>query len=110
MNLIAFGPFTEKVIAFNSNYPGLHIIYGHNEAGKSSALRALQCMLYGFPERISDDFIHPYGKLRIGGTLCLSNGKILEFIRRKARVNALRGADDAEVIEWTKVFLKPCSE
>ncbi|OQX27919.1 MAG: hypothetical protein BWK80_02705 [Desulfobacteraceae bacterium IS3] len=105
LNLIAFGPFTEKVIAFNSNYPGLHIIYGHNEAGKSSALRALQCMLYGFPERISDDFIHPYAKLRIGGTLCLSNGKILEFIRRKARVNALRGADDAEVIDESELLL-----
>jgi ABC-type hemin transport system ATPase subunit len=38
--LQAFGPFTGKVIDFAGHGTNLHLIYGPNEAGKSSALRA----------------------------------------------------------------------
>lgn len=55
VNLIAFGPFTETVLDLSEGEEGLHIIYGPNEAGKSSALRALRQMLYGIPDRSADD-------------------------------------------------------
>ena len=58
VNLIAFGPFTETVLDLSEGEEGLHIIYGPNEAGKSSALRALRQMLYGIPDRSADDFLH----------------------------------------------------
>ena len=35
LELKAFGPFTEQTLRFDSKTPGLHIIYGVNEAGKS---------------------------------------------------------------------------
>ena len=36
LDLKAFGPFTDRTLEFDSKEPGLHIIFGPNEAGKSS--------------------------------------------------------------------------
>lgn len=52
LSLVAFGPFSGQVLDFSSSLPGLHIVYGPNEAGKSSAMRALQALLFGFPARM----------------------------------------------------------
>ncbi|SPD75411.1 hypothetical protein PITCH_A580014 [uncultured Desulfobacterium sp.] len=54
LDLRAFGPFTDNVLDFSSEYPGLHIVYGLNEAGKSSALRALDSFFFGMPDRTND--------------------------------------------------------
>ncbi len=97
LDMIAFGPFTHKRLDFSAGNHGLHIVYGANEAGKSSALRSLRYALYGIPERSSDDFVHPRDKLRIGIALSDGNGKCSEFIRRKGRVNTLRRSDDLSV-------------
>ena len=40
--LKAFGPYTEQVIDFGGTDALLHILYGPNEAGKSSLLRAIR--------------------------------------------------------------------
>ncbi|MHC1726149.1 MAG: AAA family ATPase [Syntrophobacteraceae bacterium] len=98
LNLIAFGPFTDVSLNLNEGRGGLHLIYGPNEAGKSSALRAIRNLFYGIPERSPDDFKHPYGKLRIGGILGNGAGEDFEFIRRKGRVGTLRGPDDSTVV------------
>lgn len=87
LELKAFGPFTGKTLSFHSNDPGLHIIFGPNEAGKSSSLRGLKALLYGFPERTSDNFLHPNDQLRVGGTLQRPDGQELSFLRRKKRKN-----------------------
>jgi uncharacterized protein YhaN len=97
--LIAYGPFTDRVIDLSGGNEGLHVIYGPNEAGKSSALRALRNLLYGIPERSTDDFVHPYAKMRIGATIQSGKGDVLEFVRRKGRQNTLRSRDDKTVIE-----------
>ena len=67
--LYAFGPFTDAVLDLSAGQEGLHLIYGPNEAGKSSALRALRQALFGIPAQSSDSFVHPYSKMRIGLTL-----------------------------------------
>lgn len=99
IELIAFGPFSNAVLDLNEGSEGLHLIYGPNEAGKSSALRAIRNLLYGIPDRSPDDFLHPYGKLRIGGKLGNGAAGVLEFIRRKGRVSTLRGPDDSTPLE-----------
>ena len=99
IRLIAFGPFTDDRIDLSEGKEGLHIIYGPNEAGKSSALRALRHMFYGIPERSSDGFLHPYDKMRIGAVIQRKNGNVLEFIRRKGRSNTLRATDDKSVLD-----------
>ena len=85
LNLSAFGPFTDKTLLFVSNSAGLHIVYGPNEAGKSSALRGLKALLYGFEMRTQDNFLHANDKLRISGRIVNTEGHALTFIRRKGR-------------------------
>ena len=90
LDLKAFGPFTERPpLDFSSNAPGLHIIFGANEAGKSSALRALKALLYGFDQQTPDNFIHSYDQLLVGGCLENSAGQEIVFQRRKKRINDL---------------------
>lgn len=93
LNLAAFGPFTERTLVFGSTACGLHIVYGPNEAGKSSALRGLKALLYGVDERTADDFIHSKDKLRVAGRVCAANGTELVFARRKGRKNTLLSPD-----------------
>jgi uncharacterized protein YhaN len=101
LRLMAFGPFTDLSLDLGGGRQGFHLIYGSNEAGKSSALRALRYLLYGIPERSTDNFIHPYSKMRLGAAIRSSKGQVFEFIRRKGRVNTLRTADDNSLLEET---------
>lgn len=96
LNLVAFGPFTERLLSFGNR--GLHIVYGPNEAGKSSALRALKYLLYGIPQRTTDNFIHANDRLRIAGTLLSDDGTELRIARRKGRKNTLLDLND-EVLD-----------
>jgi len=87
LNFAAFGPFTDRKLVFDET--GLHIIYGVNEAGKSSALRGLKALLFGVDERTLDNFLHSNDKLRIHGSLQTGDGRELAFVRRKGRKNTL---------------------
>ena len=82
LELKAFGPFTDHTLELG---PGLHIVYGPNEAGKSSTLRALKAWLFGFPERTHDNFLHANEQLLVGGCLQAEDGRELAFYRRKKR-------------------------
>ena len=99
LDLLAFGPFTNVSLSFDNVQPGLHIVYGPNEAGKSSSLRALRQLLFGVPHNSGDTFFHANQNLRIGARLENAAGEPLECIRRKGRSNTLRGPDDVEVID-----------
>ncbi len=96
LNLAAFGPFTDRILAFDG--AGMHIVFGPNEVGKSSALRGLKALLYGIEERTLDNFLHANDKLRIGGFLRTSDGHELAFVRRKGRKNTLL-APDGEALD-----------
>ena len=92
LSLTAFGPFTDRTLVFDDDSGGLHIVYGPNEAGKSSALRGLKALLYGIDERTPDNFLHANEKLRIGGRLENSDGRAVDFVRRKGRKRTLLNA------------------
>ena len=99
LNLIAFGHFTGASIPLNPGEAGIDIIYGPNEAGKSTTLRAVQCLLFGFPARTGDSFLHANPKLRVGATLGLSDGSTLSVVRRKGNVKTLRDQNDDDVVD-----------
>ena len=103
LNLKAVGPFTDLVLDLSAGEQGLHLIYGPNEAGKTSTLRALSHLLFGFPQRSADNFVHPNEQLRIGGRLRHSGGDELEVIRRRGQKNTLRGSDDSSIIVEEKL-------
>ncbi|WP_176083063.1 YhaN family protein [Martelella sp. HB161492] len=96
LDLLRYGAFTERSIAFRPD-AALHIVYGPNEAGKSSTLSALSDLLFGFPERdVRYDFLHDARELRLGASLEARHGDSLAFRRRKGRKNTLLMADDKE--------------
>lgn len=96
LDLMAFGCFTEKSLDLSEGDLGLHLIYGDNEAGKSTSLRALIGWLFGISVRTKDNFLHANAQLRIGGELQISDGEKIEFIRRKGNKDTLLayGSDD----------------
>ncbi len=89
LELKAFGPFSGQLLDFSSPLPGLHIVYGPNEAGKSSAMRALQALFFGFPVRTADNFLHQNQQLLVGGCLAGKDGGEFTFFRRKRSVKDL---------------------
>ena len=104
LDLKAFGPFTDHTLKFNSDRPCFHIIFGSNEAGKSSSLRALKTLLYGFPERTPDNFLHPNDQLLVGGCLQNKAGDEISFSRRKRRKTDIFDVDENPL---DKDVLKP---
>lgn len=98
LDLLAFGPFTDLSLELDQGDYGLHVIQGPNEAGKSSALRALRQFLYGIESRTCDDFLHSYASLRIGAVL-RNERNTWHFVRRKGNKDTLRAADDREVVD-----------
>ena len=55
LDFSAFGPFSKLSLDLSGGAPGgFHIVFGPNEAGKSSALRGVHDLLFGFPERTPD--------------------------------------------------------
>ena len=99
LELRAFGPFTGQILDLDAGEQGLHLIHGPNEAGKSSALRAITQLLYGFDPRTRDNFLHSYPSMRIGAALRNVTGELLECVRRKGTKNDLRGGDDDTVLD-----------
>ena len=95
--LYAFGPFTEFTIDLSGGKEGLHIIYGPNEAGKSSALRAITALFYGISVQRSDNFLHEHKNLRVGSRIIHSDGSELTFTRRKGRKNTLIDPDGSSL-------------
>lgn len=83
LDLLAYGQFTGRSLDLSNGDQGLHLIYGDNEAGKSTSLRALIALLFGIPTRTDDNFFHSNPQLRVGGKLTLSDGRSVEFVRRK---------------------------
>lgn len=92
--LKAFGPFTDAMLDF-SGPANLHLIYGANEAGKSSALRAITDLRYGIPMRSKDDFVHEFKNMRVAGCFEDVAGRAVGLSRRKGNNDTLGGADPA---------------
>src|SRR5271166_5443289 len=112
VSLCNFGPFLEHNFDLSKGEHGLHLIYGPNEAGKSSALRGLRDFLFGFPERTKDDFTYNKTLFRIRATLANARGDVLECVRRKGRKETLRAGDDKTVVsdETLRAFIGGLSE
>ena len=88
LELERYGHFTGKTLEFR---PGasLHVVYGANEAGKTSALNAFADLLFGFPPRTPYNFVHDNPKLLLGATVTDKDGSVLSFKRRKGTSKTL---------------------
>lgn len=94
LDLPAFGPFTDVSLDLSAGNHGLHMVYGPNEAGKTSALRAMRSLFFGIDHKTSESFLHrDSSKLRLGAKLGHSDGSVLEFVRLKKTKHSLREQD-----------------
>ncbi|MBO0752318.1 MAG: AAA family ATPase, partial [Bradyrhizobiaceae bacterium] len=102
LHLQAYGHFTGCSLDFGRapcDPPGLHLVYGHNEAGKSTTLRALSSVLFGYPHGVIDGFKHDAKDIAIGIDLLAADGRTLSFVRRRRGKRALTAADGSALEE-----------
>lgn len=96
LDLTRYGKFTDFVIDFGRKIPGqpdLHIVYGPNEAGKSTTMAAYLDLLFGMGAQNRYNFLHDYKAMRVGAVLDLF-GASREFARIKQPSMSLLGPDD----------------
>ena len=99
LHLKAFGGFTDRQLDLSAGPNRFHIVYGANESGKSTTLRAVTSLLYGFATKTDDDYVHPMANLRVGATLVdAETGRRLEVVRRKGTRRTLLDVDESEEI------------
>ncbi|TIW61829.1 MAG: hypothetical protein E5V48_07710 [Mesorhizobium sp.] len=101
LDLTRYGKFTDHTIDFGhrtKGSPDLHIVYGPNEAGKSTALTAVLDLLFGIEMRSPYGFLHPYASMRLGAALDQTTGE-REVFRIKRPQNSLLDADDQPISE-----------
>jgi len=105
LRLHAFGPFTDQTLDFGAEDKRLHIVFGPNEAGKSTLLRALDVLLFGFGHTSVDAHVHALKDLRVGAGMRLDDGKTLDITRYKRRKNDLvdasgRALEQRRFLTW----------
>src|SRR5262249_14727637 len=93
-----FGTFTEHALRFPEIGHDLHVIYGPNEAGKSTALAGIGYFLFGFSHHVTHAFRYVHGDQRIAATIEDRDGKMVTAVRRRGTKNSLRAADDKAVL------------
>lgn len=91
-----FGIFSNQQLDFSS---GLHIVYGPNEAGKSTLLQLIRGLLFGFPHR--SPYAWSPGEMAATVQAELDNGRKLQFRRRKGRNATVVGSfvDNQELVD-----------
>ena len=101
LDLTRYGKFTNHTIDFGEKVvdgPDFHVIYGLNEAGKSTTLSGFLDLLFGIEERSRYGFLHQYAAMEVGAVLELE-GKRHEVRRVKQRTGSLRDAAGQPVAE-----------
>ena len=104
LDLIAYGPFQNERLTFETDC--LHLIFGPNEAGKSTVLRALQAVLYGMTEK-RDAFLHPWDMMRVGMSVETAEGVIAVERRKGKGVRSLVYAGTDRTVsaeEWNRML------
>ena len=90
LHLERFGHFTDQEFDFGKggDRPDFHIIYGPNEAGKTTTMEAALRLFYGFPLREAFAFKHQRNNLQVSATLDIE-GIARRFTRLPKRIGSL---------------------
>src|SRR3546814_13908852 len=88
LSLERYGRFEDCELNLRPGIPALHVIYGENEAGKTTSLAAVSDPLFGFPVRSPYNFLFAYSLLRAGPML--ADGGPTLACRRKTRTDDTR--------------------
>ncbi|MBB5173248.1 AAA family ATPase [Texcoconibacillus texcoconensis] len=97
IHIYGFGPFVD--VKYSFDHDGIHVIYGKNEAGKSSLMAFIQAILFGFPKRNqkANRFV-PKGGHTYGGNIRFSSSRYGDVTIE--RVKKSKAAGDVTVYLW----------
>jgi uncharacterized protein YhaN len=95
IDLKAFGRFTDATLDFGASDGCVHVVFGPNESGKSTSLRAITALLFGIDVRSTDNYVHPYARMRVGGRLVCDRHGVIECVRRKGNKRTLKTSDES---------------
>ena len=99
LDLKAFGRFSNASLDLSAGPRRFHLVYGPNESGKSTTLRAITSLLFGMPHVADDNYLHTNAQMRVGGLLVdPDSGASLACVRRRGRKATLRDGDDGQPI------------
>lgn len=101
-----FGHFTDRELSFSTG--DFHVIYGPNEAGKTTLLEFVRGLLFDFPARTPYDFRGP-GEIAGVATLEMKDGSLVELRRRKGtkdKVAIKLGGKPTDLVDadWIKML------
>jgi len=91
LDLKRYGKFTDFSLDFGekkTGKPDLHVVYGPNEAGKTTTFTAILDLLFGIERTTSYNFIHASEAMEIGA-LVETGGGLRAFRRIKKQTNGL---------------------
>ena len=71
--------------------PGMQVVLGENEAGKSTLLQLIRELLFGFPHQSAYALPHHRGKMAASALAELADGSAVRFTRRKGSKNTVVG-------------------
>lgn len=98
LDLIRYGHFTEESLdlPLPDRQPDFHVVFGLNEAGKSTALSAIEDLLFGIPRNSPLNFLHANPDMRVGAVL-QDHHETLEVRRRKGNIDTLLTAEETPI-------------
>jgi len=98
LELVRYARFENCRLNFRQGTPDFHIVFGPNEAGKSTTLAAISDLLFGFPARTDYAFRFDMPLLRVGAVL-EEDGRRFAFRRKKGNKGTVLSADDRPIDE-----------
>jgi uncharacterized protein YhaN len=98
LNLLKYGRFDGCDLRFPSQTPDLQIIFGPNEAGKSTTMSAISDLLFGFSHITTFDFRHDKQLLRVGAVI-QADHEPFACLRKKGRTGTLLDREECVLDE-----------
>ena len=98
LDLLRYGRFTEESLdlPLPDRQPDFHVVFGLNEAGKSTALLAIEDLLFGIPRNSSLNFLHANPDMRVGAVL-QDHHETLQVRRRKGNRDTLLTPEETPI-------------
>lgn len=98
IDLIRFGHFSNGGVELPAKQPDYYLIYGDNEAGKSTLLRGISALFFGVPVKTPDVHSCKGPELRIGATISDGTNRF-SFRRRKGISGTLLNLNEGQIPE-----------
>ena len=98
LDLLRYGRFTgvSLDLPLPDHQPDFQVVFGLNEAGKSTALLAIEDLLFGIPRNSPLNFLHANPNMRVGAVL-QNHHVTLEVRRRKGNRDTLLTPEETPI-------------